>query len=194
MNAHQQQVIFTHACPSGSAAYLISLSGPPAHALNHQLCMHGAGGATRSYLFVEDVAEAYVCVLHNGITGEVYNIGTQKERTVTAVANDIAKIFKLSAQKIVNVRDRAFNDRRYYICDTKLATLGEPQSLLPLPNPFSMLLPPLHVHAIPPHVLSNCLSYPLPPQHAAWLALGLCRLHALTAAHNPWQYFISSIS
>lgn len=89
-----------------------------------ELPVHGDGGATRSYLFVEDVAEAYVCVLHNGITGEVYNIGTQKERTVTAVANDIAKIFKLSAQKIVNVRDRAFNDRRYYICDTKLATLG----------------------------------------------------------------------
>ena len=76
------------------------------------------------------MAEAYVCVLHNGITGEVYNIGTQKERTVTAVANDIAKIFGLPTEKIVNVRDRAFNDRRYYICDNKLASLGMPQSTL----------------------------------------------------------------
>ena len=87
-------------------------------------CVH-AGGATRSYLFVEDVAEAYVCVLHNGITGETYNIGTQKERTVVAVASDIAKIFGLPQSKITHVRDRAFNDRRYYICDNKLATLGE---------------------------------------------------------------------
>ncbi|KAK9802929.1 hypothetical protein WJX73_009124 [Symbiochloris irregularis] len=88
------------------------------------LPIHGDGGATRSYLFVEDVAEAYVCVLHKGITGETYNIGTQKERNVVAVANDIAKIFGLPENKITHVRDRAFNDRRYYICDNKLASLG----------------------------------------------------------------------
>ena len=52
--------------------------------------MVGAGIATRSYLFVEDVAAAFDCVLHKGITGEVYNIGTQKERTVIDVARDIA--------------------------------------------------------------------------------------------------------
>lgn len=69
------------------------------------------GIATRSYLYVEDVAEAFACVLHNGVVGEVYNIGTQKERTVLDVAQDIAKVFKLPESKIVHVRDRAFNDR-----------------------------------------------------------------------------------
>jgi hypothetical protein len=124
-------------------------------------------------LFVEDVAAAFDTVLHKGVTGEVYNIGTQKERTVRAglskrillrsplrvsctgfrpsrhlpspsatrlsfcrplmpahlsapqaialsptrvcqvldVAHDIAAVFKLPEQKIVHVRDRAFNDR-----------------------------------------------------------------------------------
>jgi hypothetical protein len=38
-----------------------------------------------SYLYVEDVAEAFDCVLHKGTTGEVYNIGTEKERTVLEV-------------------------------------------------------------------------------------------------------------
>jgi dTDP-D-glucose 4,6-dehydratase len=47
-----------------------------------------------------------------GIVGETYNIGTQKERTVVDVARDIAKIFNLDESKIVNVKDRAFNDRR----------------------------------------------------------------------------------
>ena len=70
-----------------------------------------AGIATRSYLYVEDVAEAFACVLHKGVIGEVYNIGTQKERTVLDVAQDIAKVFKLPQDKIVHVRDRAFNDR-----------------------------------------------------------------------------------
>ena len=64
-----------------------------------------------------------------GITGEIYNIGTQKERTVMDVANDIAQIFGLPTNKITHVRDRAFNDRRYYICDDKLSRLGAPRLL-----------------------------------------------------------------
>lgn len=43
----------------------------------------------RSYLFVEDVAEAFDCILHRGDIGEVYNIGTEKERTVLEVAKTI---------------------------------------------------------------------------------------------------------
>ena len=50
------------------------------------LPVHGDGGATRSYLFVEDVAEAFETVLLKGKIGETYNIGTQKERTVLDVA------------------------------------------------------------------------------------------------------------
>ncbi len=71
-----------------------------------------AGGATRSYLYVEDVAEAFDVVLHKGSPGETYNIGTQKERTVSDVARDIAAYFALPQDKIKHVRDRAFNDRR----------------------------------------------------------------------------------
>jgi dTDP-D-glucose 4,6-dehydratase len=39
-----------------------------------------------SYLFVEDVAEAFDMVLHKGEVGEVYNIGTEKERSVLDVS------------------------------------------------------------------------------------------------------------
>jgi hypothetical protein len=65
----------------------------------------------RSYLFVEDVAAAFDTVLHKGLLGEVYNIGTQVERSVVSVAADICRHFNLPQGKIVNVRDRAFNDR-----------------------------------------------------------------------------------
>lgn len=50
------------------------------------LPIHGAGDAARSYLFVEDVARAFDAVLHRGRTGEVYNVGTDKERTVLDVS------------------------------------------------------------------------------------------------------------
>lgn len=51
--------------------------------------MHGTGVATRSYLYVEDVAEAFDIVLHRGEDGQTYNIGTQDERTVVDVARDV---------------------------------------------------------------------------------------------------------
>lgn len=34
------------------------------------LPVHGDGSSVRSYLYVEDVASAFDCVLHKGITGE----------------------------------------------------------------------------------------------------------------------------
>ena len=89
-----------------------------------ELPIHGDGMARRSYLYVEDVAKAFDCVLHKGETGETYNIGTQKERTVLEVAKAIAKIFKLDQDKVQHVKDRAFNDQRYYICDQKLNKMG----------------------------------------------------------------------
>lgn len=56
--------------------------------------------------------------------GEIYNVGTERERSVLEVARDIAKHFNLPMDKVVNVKDRAFNDRRYYIGSSKLAALG----------------------------------------------------------------------
>lgn len=93
------------------------------------LPVHGDGGAVRSYLYVEDVAAAFDTVLHYGKLGEVYNIGSKVERSVLSVAQDIASYFGAPLNKIVYVRDRAFNDRRYFICDKKLAALGWKESV-----------------------------------------------------------------
>ena len=41
------------------------------------------------------------------------------------VARDVAAIFGLPPSRIEHVRDRAFNDRRYFICDAKLAAVRE---------------------------------------------------------------------
>jgi UDP-glucose 4,6-dehydratase len=40
------------------------------------------------------------------------------------VARDIARSFNLPESKVVHVKDRAFNDRRYYIGNSKLHALG----------------------------------------------------------------------
>jgi UDP-glucose 4,6-dehydratase len=81
-----------------------------------ELPIHGDGLAVRSYLYVEDVADAYITVLLKGRVGETYNIGTQKERSVVDVARDICKLFKLDPDTTIkHVKDRVFNDRRYFM-------------------------------------------------------------------------------
>ena len=61
---------------------------------------------------MRDVARAFDTVLHKGVIGQVYNIGTQKERSVLDVVGTIAKHLKVDTAKIKHVEDRAFNDQR----------------------------------------------------------------------------------
>eukprot|EP00270_Netrium_digitus_P011477 TRINITY_DN365_c0_g1_i12.p1 TRINITY_DN365_c0_g1~~TRINITY_DN365_c0_g1_i12.p1 ORF type:complete len:658 (-),score=115.69 TRINITY_DN365_c0_g1_i12:141-2114(-) len=89
------------------------------------LPIHGDGSNVRSYLFCEDVAEAFDTVLHKGSIGHVYNIGTKKERRVIDVARDICKLIGLDAEKMIQfVDNRPFNDQRYYLDDAKLKAIG----------------------------------------------------------------------
>ena len=85
-----------------------------------------AGLATRSYLYVDDVAAAFDVILHRGAVGQTYNIGSQRERSVLSVAHDVLALFQQPPERVLFVRDRAFNDRRYFVCDKKLAALGAP--------------------------------------------------------------------
>ncbi|XP_061376215.1 trifunctional UDP-glucose 4,6-dehydratase/UDP-4-keto-6-deoxy-D-glucose 3,5-epimerase/UDP-4-keto-L-rhamnose-reductase RHM1-like [Gastrolobium bilobum] len=89
------------------------------------LPIHGDGSNVRSYLYCEDVAEAFEIILHKGEVGHVYNIGTKKERRVIDVARDICKLFSLDPETHVKfVENRPFNDQRYFLDDEKLKNLG----------------------------------------------------------------------
>ncbi|KAJ4823396.1 Rhm1p [Turnera subulata] len=97
---------------------LLAMKGSP-------LPIHGDGSNVRSYLYCEDVAEAFEVVLHKGEVGHVYNIGTKKERRVIDVAREICKLFSLNPDtQIKFVDNRPFNDQRYYLDDQKLKSLG----------------------------------------------------------------------
>ncbi|XP_028753637.1 trifunctional UDP-glucose 4,6-dehydratase/UDP-4-keto-6-deoxy-D-glucose 3,5-epimerase/UDP-4-keto-L-rhamnose-reductase RHM1-like [Neltuma alba] len=90
-----------------------------------KLPIHGNGSNVRSYLYCEDVAEAFDVILHKGVIGHVYNIGTKKERSVLDIAEEICKFFQLNPQQVIeHVRDRPFNDKRYFLDDQKLKKLG----------------------------------------------------------------------
>ncbi|KAJ3686383.1 hypothetical protein LUZ61_015547 [Rhynchospora tenuis] len=97
---------------------LLAMKGQP-------LPIHGDGSNVRSYLYCEDVAEAFEVVLHKGEVGHVYNIGTKRERRVIDVARDICKLFNLDPDNVIKfVENRPFNDQRYFLDDQKLKNLG----------------------------------------------------------------------
>ena len=104
------------------------------------LPIHGSGKNRRSFLYVEDVAFAFDCILHKGKIGQIYNIGCEFEYENIEIARELIQIFRNSKYKhllndnksdeeyIYHVRDRAFNDFRYHISSAELYKLGwQPQ-------------------------------------------------------------------
>jgi len=89
--------------------------------------LHGDGSNTRNFLFVEDVARAFDCILHKGVVGHIYNIGGENEQPNIQVAKDLIKILGKTNEEsalISFVPDRKFNDLRYTINSSKLHALG----------------------------------------------------------------------
>lgn len=91
-------------------------------------CIHGDGSNCRHFIFVEDVARAFITILHKGGIGETYNIGCEAEYTNLEVAEKLVKALKPTCkdpkEHIEFVPDRPFNDVRYYISSDKLLALG----------------------------------------------------------------------
>lgn len=94
------------------------------------LTVHGDGSNVRTYLTVQDFAEAIRTLVLLGRVGEVYNVGTTEEYTNLEVAHMLSERFGKPAN-ISFVTDRPFNDRRYSVDCQKIAGLGwSPQRTL----------------------------------------------------------------
>jgi len=92
---------------------------------NRPCCVHGDGSHRRSFLFVDDVTNAFDIVLHQGKIGEIYNIGTPFEISTKELAKLlVSKYGKNEDEYIQYQEDRPFNDCRYSIDASKLYTLG----------------------------------------------------------------------
>jgi UDP-glucose 4,6-dehydratase len=99
-----------------------------------KLTIHGNGINKRSFLYVSDVAEAFIKILEKGKVGEIYNIGSEDENEFSVM--DVTKMIVSNIKetdKIDNyiefVKDRDFNDKRYYIDNNKLKELGWKQKV-----------------------------------------------------------------
>ena len=95
-----------------------------------KVTIQGDGSCVRAFLHSEDTANAFIKILEKGKVGEIYNIGCDERMEYSIL--DVAKILikKIKGEEalledwIEYIEDRPFNDKRYYISNTKLKKLG----------------------------------------------------------------------
>jgi dTDP-glucose 4,6-dehydratase len=86
--------------------------------------VYGDGKNIRDWLYVLDHCAAIDLVMHEGLNGEVYNVGGHNERTNLEVVKTIISTLGKSEDLIEFVTDRLGHDKRYAIDPTKLEQLG----------------------------------------------------------------------
>ncbi|MCM3788898.1 dTDP-glucose 4,6-dehydratase [Domibacillus indicus] len=91
---------------------------------NQKVPVYGDGKNIRDWLHVWDHCIAIDLVMHEGLNGEVYNVGGHNERTNLEVVKTIINTLGKSEELIEFVTDRLGHDKRYAIDPTKLEQLG----------------------------------------------------------------------
>ena len=86
--------------------------------------IYGDGMQMRDYQYVSDHCEGIDVVLHRGVAGEAYNVGTSVETRNIDMAHKILNLLGKPRSLITYVKDRAGHDRRYALDTDKLRALG----------------------------------------------------------------------
>lgn len=126
-NTYNMPVIVTHCCNNfGTHHYPEKLI--PLAITNllegKNVPVYGDGKQVREWIFMRDHSKAVDFILHNGVSGEVYNIGTGEEKENIETVKAILAELGLGEDRIEYVKDRPGHDKRYAIDSSKLRALG----------------------------------------------------------------------
>jgi dTDP-glucose 4,6-dehydratase len=86
------------------------------------LPVYGDGMNIRDWLHVEDHCSAIALAFFKGMSGEVYNVGGNNERTNIFIVKTILGLLNKPESLITYVKDRLGHDRRYAIDSNKIQT------------------------------------------------------------------------
>lgn len=86
--------------------------------------VYGDGLNVRDWIHAKDHASALDLLLREGVPGEVYNIGSDNERSNLELTKMILRIMGFGEDRIEYVTDRPGHDRRYAIDASKIHALG----------------------------------------------------------------------
>ncbi len=84
------------------------------------LPVYGDGLHVRDWIHVEDHCEAIDLVLRGGVSGDVYNVGAENERTNLDVVGSILELCGQRRDLVRHVADRPGHDRRYAMNSKKI--------------------------------------------------------------------------
>lgn len=94
-------------------------------AINEEkLPIYGDGLNIRDWIHVSDHCRAIDKIIHKGIEGEIYNVGSYNEKSNIDVVKTIIKKLNKSEKLIEYVDDRPGHDLRYAIDSSKLEKIG----------------------------------------------------------------------
>jgi dTDP-glucose 4,6-dehydratase len=96
---------------------------------NKPVTIQGDGSNVRAFLHVNDVCSALNLILEKGTIGEIYNIGSDEHDEFSVIQIAEMLIRKIhnhenTSEWITYIKDRPFNDKRYYISNEKVKRLG----------------------------------------------------------------------
>ena len=87
------------------------------------LTVYGDGSQTRSFTFVEDTINGVLTAIEKGKSGEVYNIGNDKQTSILELARIVKKVTESSSE--ITFRELPENDPKKRAADiTKMRGLG----------------------------------------------------------------------
>jgi len=82
--------------------------------------LYGEGKNVRDWLFVKDNCEAVDIVLRKGVAGEIYNIGSDNNRTNIELTRKLLELLGKGDEMIERVQDRPGHDLRYSVSFSKI--------------------------------------------------------------------------
>ena len=89
-----------------------------------RLPLYGDGLNERDWLFVDDHCAGVQLVLHEGVPGEIYNIGAGNETPNRVLVDKLLALLGKGEESVEYVTDRLGHDRRYSVDITKTTALG----------------------------------------------------------------------
>lgn len=87
---------------------------------DEKLPVYGDGKNVRDWIYVEDHCAAVDTIIRNGKAGEVYNVGSNNEKTNLEIVNTILDSLGKNKKLITFVTDRPGHDLRYAIDCSKI--------------------------------------------------------------------------
>ncbi len=88
---------------------------------NESFSIHGDGSSIRSFIFMEDVAEALLRIIERGSIGNVYHISTKETATVKEIVEICYRSFGLEPEgKLDFISDRHGKDKAYLLDSNKI--------------------------------------------------------------------------